>query len=305
MKLFSRLIAAVLAVTVLFAMIPAEVTRADTTTLDITVDPELIRSLFAEDELQTDLRSRFNGRVTINSVDPGAPEMAVFERFDVQSDRWSSGLYFCFPLEDGSYLNLYGNLHVTVNGATLNYLGWGGACSEFSDMISDRSCPDYAAIGTLVTLSAEEGEYYLGISMMTTHHQGEMYRLYNPNSGEHFYTGNPLERLNLINLGWNDEGVGWRAPVSSNTPVYRLYNQYGGEHHYTTSMAERDSLIAAGWDYEDIGWYSDDARTVPLYRQYNPNEFANNHNYTASREENDYLVSLGWRAEDIGWYGVS
>ena len=131
-----------------------------------------------------------------------------------------------------------------------------------------------------------------------------MYRLYNPNSGEHFYTSSAAERNNLINLGWNYEGVGWIAPSTSNTPVYRLYNQNGGEHHYTTSLSERNNLIAIGWSDEGIGWYSDDNRTVPLYRQYNPNEFANNHNYTTSQSENNYLVSIGWRAEGIGWYGV-
>ena len=131
-----------------------------------------------------------------------------------------------------------------------------------------------------------------------------MYRLYNPNSGEHFYTASAGERNHLIGLGWNDEGIGWTAPARSNTPVYRLYNPNGGEHHYTTSEPERNNLISLGWNDEGIGWYSDDARTVPLYRQYNPNAFANNHNYTTSLAENDHLVSLGWRAEGIGWYGV-
>ena len=130
-----------------------------------------------------------------------------------------------------------------------------------------------------------------------------MYRLYNPNSGEHFYTSSEAERINLLNAGWNDEGVGWIAPRSSNTPVYRLYNQYGGEHHYTTNLSERNHLISLGWNDEGIGWYSDDDNTVPLYRQYNPNAFANNHNYTTSRSENNWLVSLGWQAEGIGWYG--
>ena len=131
-----------------------------------------------------------------------------------------------------------------------------------------------------------------------------MYRLYNTNSGEHFYTSDANERNYLAGIGWNYEGIGWIAPASSNTPVYRLYNSYGGEHHYTTNLAERDMLISAGWSDEGIGWYSDDEQTVPLYRQYNPNAFANNHNYTTSLAENDWLVSLGWRAEDIGWYGV-
>ena len=131
-----------------------------------------------------------------------------------------------------------------------------------------------------------------------------MYRLYNPNSGEHFYTANAGERNHLISLGWNDEGIGWVAPASSNTPVYRLYNQNGGEHHYTTSIAERDHLVSLGWNDEGIGWYSDDQERVPLYRQYNPNAFANNHNYTTSLSENNWLVSIGWQAEGIGWYGT-
>lgn len=130
-----------------------------------------------------------------------------------------------------------------------------------------------------------------------------MFRLYNPNSGEHFYTSSSGERNHLIGLGWNYEGVGWIAPQTSNTPVYRLYNPNGGEHHYTTSPGERNHLIAAGWSDEGIGWYSDDAETVPLYRQYNPNAYANNHNYTTSLSENNWLVSIGWKPEGIGWYG--
>ena len=58
-----------------------------------------------------------------------------------------------------------------------------------------------------------------------------MYRLYNPNSGEHFYTSNSIERDNLASAGWTSEGTAWMAPVSSNTPVYRVYNPNSGEHH--------------------------------------------------------------------------
>lgn len=132
----------------------------------------------------------------------------------------------------------------------------------------------------------------------------EMYRLYNPNSGEHFYTKDSYERDQLASIGWVYEGVGWIAPATSNTPVYRMYNPNAGEHHYTTNAGEKDMLTANGWNYEGIGWYSDDAQGVPLYRQYNPNAFSCNHNYTVNKSENDWLVSLGWNAEGIGWYGV-
>lgn len=132
----------------------------------------------------------------------------------------------------------------------------------------------------------------------------QMHRMYNPNSGEHFYTGSTEERDTLIKAGWKYEGVGWNAPTGSDTPVYRLYNPNAGDHHYTTSTDEADMLIAAGWKYEGIGWYSDYNETTPLYRQYNPNAKTGTHNYTTSTTERDHLVSLGWRDESIGWYGL-
>ena len=132
----------------------------------------------------------------------------------------------------------------------------------------------------------------------------EMYRLYNPYSGEHFYTASTYERDTLSSIGWNYEGIGWVAPERSNSPVYRLYNPYAGDHHYTTSSGERDALKAVGWNDEGVGWYSDDAKSVPLYRQYNPYATVGTHNYTTSKGENDMLVSVGWQAEGIGWYGM-
>lgn len=136
---------------------------------------------------------------------------------------------------------------------------------------------------------------------------GEMYRVYNPNSGEHFYTSNKAEKDHLVNLGWKYEGIGWKAPTVSNYPVYRLYNANGGEHHYTMNKAEKDMLVKAGWKYEGIGWYSanpDDKSSVPLLREYNPNAFANNHNYTVNKAEHEWLVSLGWKDEGKAWYAV-
>ncbi len=131
-----------------------------------------------------------------------------------------------------------------------------------------------------------------------------MYRLYNPNSGEHFYTGSETEKAGLVEKGWNDEGIGWIAPAASNTPVYRLYNPNSGDHHYTLQASERDLLIGVGWNYESIGWYSDDEKTVPVYREFNPNVAVGTHNYTTDKGEHDWLVSIGWENENIGWYAI-
>ena len=136
---------------------------------------------------------------------------------------------------------------------------------------------------------------------------GDMYRVYNPNSGEHFYTSNKAEKDHLVSLGWKYEGIGWKAPTVSNYPVYRLYNANGGEHHYTMNVAEKNSLVKLGWKYEGIGWFStdpNDSNSVPLLREYNPNAFSNNHNYTTNSKEHNWLVGLGWKDEGKAWYAT-
>ena len=144
-----------------------------------------------------------------------------------------------------------------------------------------------------------------------------MYRLYNPNSGEHFYTANALEKDHLDEIGWDYEGIAWYAPDTSTVPVYRLYNPNSGEHHYTINTVERDSLVDKGWRAEGIGWYSDDSKTTevseekigeePLYRLYNPNAKGQMepgaHHYTKDVTERDNLIKIGWSYEGIGWYG--
>ena len=133
----------------------------------------------------------------------------------------------------------------------------------------------------------------------------KMYRMYNPNSGEHFYTGNAKEKEMLVNTGWKAEGVGFTAPKKSNTPMYRLYNENAGDHHYTSNAKERDHLISIGWKDEGIGWYADDAKGVAMYRLYNPNCIgAGSHHYTSNAQEKNHLTSIGWKDEGVGFYAV-
>ncbi len=131
-----------------------------------------------------------------------------------------------------------------------------------------------------------------------------MYRLYNPNSGEHFYTADVNEVKQLRFVGWKYENVGWIAPEKSDQPVYRLYNPNAGDHHYTTSAGERDHLVSVGWKYEQIGWYSASPNKIKLLRQYNKNAKAGAHNFTTNPDENDMLVSVGWKAEGVAWYAL-
>ena len=144
------------------------------------------------------------------------------------------------------------------------------------------------------------GEQTRTVDLETT----PMYRLYNPNSGEHFYTGSEEERDNLKAAGWQYEGVAWNAPIKDGAPVYRVFNPNSGDHHYTMSQDEVKMLVDLGWIYEGVAWNSASKDHIPQFRLYNPNADCGSHHYTSSIEERDYLVSLGWIFEGIGWYGM-
>ena len=126
---------------------------------------------------------------------------------------------------------------------------------------------------------------------------GNVYRVYNANSGMHHYTLSEAERDALVAAGWKDEGVAWRAPKSAEIAVYRMYNPNNGDHYYSQSFNECAGLQDSGWIYEGVPWFSKpDGDSV--YCLYNPN--SGEHFYTASQSERDSLASQGWR--DQGEY---
>lgn len=85
-----------------------------------------------------------------------------------------------------------------------------------------------------------------------------MYRLYNPYSGDHFYTGDRKEYDHLGSIGWNKEGVSfYSADSSTGKPIYRLFNRWltQGTHLVTTDKGEYDHLGSIGWNQECIAFY--------------------------------------------------
>lgn len=140
----------------------------------------------------------------------------------------------------------------------------------------------------------------------------QVWRLYNPYTGEHHYTTAQNEYAELQKVGWNGEGEAWLA-YTKGEPVYRLYNPFvaGGDHHYTLDANERATLKKLGWEDEGIAWYSmsevDIQKTAapvePLYRLYNPYAVTGTHHYTTSALERDALVEQGWEYEKVAWYG--
>ena len=87
-----------------------------------------------------------------------------------------------------------------------------------------------------------------------------LYRLYNLQTGRHYYTSNAAEADFLEALvpapttgpdtrttGWRNEGVAgyvFASDTPGTTPVYRLYNSFSGSHLFTESAAVRDAVLS-------------------------------------------------------------
>ena len=117
-----------------------------------------------------------------------------------------------------------------------------------------------------------------------------VYRLYNPNSGDHLYTLSIDEARGCRNAGWTYEGVAWIAPKEGD-PVYRLYAE--GRHIFTSNPDEKKNMILQGAADEGIAFRS--SGPIEIWRMYNPN--TGDHVLTASREEHDALSKAGWYCE--------
>lgn len=128
-----------------------------------------------------------------------------------------------------------------------------------------------------------------------------VFRLYNPNSGEHYYTAKGKEVYSLMSAGWIYENCAWFGNDAGYN-VYQLYNPNAGDHLFTMNENERTFLENSGWLYEGIAWGTD-LTGYPVYRLYNPNATTGSHLYTISEEEKDYLVSTGWQNDGIVFYG--
>lgn len=82
-----------------------------------------------------------------------------------------------------------------------------------------------------------------------------IYRVNNPNSGEHLHTMNVHEKNYLVKLGWRYEGISMRVPLTGRQ-LFRIYNPNSGEHFFTLDAKERDNLKRVGWRNEGISWYT-------------------------------------------------
>ena len=197
----------------------------------------------------------------------------------------------------------------------------------------------WAAFANFYTTSSAEvnsasalGYSYQGIEgyvFQKENHRGlePLFRLRNTQTGYHFYTTDPKERDNAINLLYYvSEGIQSYVPSSSAgiegrkpSPLYRLvrvtdpfasvplYRLYGnGFHFYTTSLPEAQAAAAnLGYTMEGVTGYVQTASYIPgatpLYRLLSRD--TGGHFYTISAPERDNAVAnLHYNDEGIAAY---
>lgn len=285
----------------------ATVTAADATDKSVTWAGNSVANVVAKDTEKNQPANESKATVTFNTfghaiitatANDGSGVVGKIE-FDI------SGFKF---LKDAMDVN-------KGDSFTAPYSYYGVKVSDIAFSSSDTSVATVDANGKIdvvgygkATITAKNGAAVSTLELTSKKDNGTaVYRLYNRNSGEHFYTTDKTEATGLVKLGWKDEGIGWYgASEKEGLAVYRLYNQNAGEHHYTTDAAEKDMLVKAGWNDEGIEFYVSNTKTdYPVYRNYNPNAFANNHNFTTNVDEYNSLKIAGWKDEGVAFYAVN
>ena len=224
-----KVLISILSAVLLFVMIPTFTGLADTDTdidnkLIINIDEDIINRYFSANIECDDLTSVLNGEVQFNSIASDAQlshaDYLIYDELVPSGDFGPnvfilSELYFKFSISDTSLLlDPNYSYNVVVNGVELFDNSMSGIRDYGSSQGVGSWVSPYPELAYHVVIGRDyfTNEPFLSLSFMATFGEVSMYRLYNPNSGEHFYTSNVAERDMLISVGWSDEGIGWIAP---------------------------------------------------------------------------------------------
>ena len=189
---------------------------------------------------------------------------------------------------DYGHVGIVENIHDDM--ITVSQSNWGGTRFFLTEHpINDLDIPYHPFLGFIYNPFIE-----------TDHKiQAEPYavfRLYNPNTGEHFYTADVFEAMEIFAAGWQYDGVAFHHAGTEGVPLFRLRNPETGFHMFTTGTDERDNLVTQGWILEGVAFnvFTGSTQTA-IYCAYNPNN--GDHFFTSNYNEYEDVVSKGWDAD--------
>lgn len=154
----------------------------------------------------------------------------------------------------------------------------------------------------------------LGLSVVNSD-QNNVFRFYDTNTGDHFYTSNAYEKASIIAKipSFQYEGAQWSTPDKSDSTidVFRFYDTSHGTHFYTTSANERDIIVNTipNYHYEGVAFQAyasantAGSDSLTLERFYNT--ATGNHHFSASAAEsygiNHGAAGANWVDEGPGF----
>ena len=160
--------------------------------------------------------------------------------------------------------------------------------------------------------NTEANDYVPALLTIEDVNNTNVYRLFNPEVGVHFYTTDVAERYESAALGYQDEGASYRSVepmVESAEEVYRFFNETTGVYLYTTDENERDSIQANLPEFSFEGAVFNAYETqvegsIPIYRFYEPTIGV--HLYTPSEVERDSVQANlpNYNFEGIAYYAL-
>lgn len=133
-----------------------------------------------------------------------------------------------------------------------------------------------------------------------------LYRLFQPNVGDHFYTTSWVECRGALSAGYQYEGLAGHvystdAVAAGRVPLYRLFSSGSGDHFYTTDISEVDNAIRyAGYSWEGVAAQvlpTNAAAGIPLYRLFNSGN--GDHFYTTNVWEAFNATTAGYTWEGV------
>lgn len=189
-------------------------------------------------------------------------------------------------------------VYATANMGMWQYTSSGRVNGIIGNVDMDESYIDYPSIITKNGYNGYTKSEPKPVIKIAAETNG-VYRLYNPNNGEHLFTVSNSEATKVANAGWKYEGIAWHT--AGDTNIYRLRSNK--DHVYLPSCDELVNLIIKGWTVEGIAFKAYRKRTdsnVPVFRLYNKNGGV--HTYTVDETERDKLVKAGWILEGVNFY---
>jgi hypothetical protein len=131
--------------------------------------------------------------------------------------------------------------------------------------------------GNLAGLSSEGQAFQLFKDSGQATGASDVYRLFNPTTGDHFYTATAAEKDAAAAAGYQVEGTvgaAFTTPTTGSEAVTRYLQASTGQHFYSNNENEAGNLSALGYQKEGVAFYTPKPQTAASVMQPNQNSSA-------------------------------